>query len=705
MTADEMLTTLERWRDAGWLRQLDVALARFVAETDAQAPPSLLLATALVAHMEGRGHTGLLLSAVAATPEVALGWPEAGLPELTAALAGWPDDPALLRDRWAPCSAVEVDPMGENGACPLVLAGPVLMLRRHWREEAVIGRHLGAMLQSHSRFGPASAAFDPGLARTLLDRLFPVPPQPAGADTAPPSSADPASPDWQKIACALALRGRLTLVTGGPGTGKTYTAARMLVAMQALRAQAAPLRVGLTAPTGKAAARLRQSIAQALEPMRKATGDPLGLDAWASHLGPGRTLHALLGPRPDSRRFRHDASDPLALDVLIVDEASMVHLGLMARLLDALPPSARLVLLGDKDQLASVEAGAVMGELCRHAVIDAPAGPGVTPAADDGSGLVGAPGRPGYDAQTVDWVRQISGEAIPTTLHGPGSALSQQTVMLRRSRRFDGPIGHLAQRVHQGDPAGARSLLGANTGGAIAMIEAADPRRAVHLAVHGRHGGAPGHLAHVRRLAHRPAQATPHDGMDRRTAWERWVRDVLEGFDRFRVLCVRRDGTWGVSGLNQAIEQALARHGLPVQAGEWYEGRPVMVTRNDAALGVFNGDIGIVLRGPEDDRTLQAHFLEGDTLRSIPVGRLPQVETAFAMTVHKSQGSEFGHVALVLPDVDLPVLTRECVYTGITRARSALTLVAHDPTLLDRALRRPTLRVSGLGRRLQGIEA
>ena len=179
------------------------------------------------------------------------------------------------------------------------------------------------------------------------------------------------------------------------------------------------------------------------------------------------------------------------------------------------------------------------------------------------------------------------------------------------------------------------------------------------------------------------------------------MREVLEGFDAFRVLCVRRDGDWGVDGLNRAIEQALARHGLPVHDGEWYEGRPVMVTRNDAALGVFNGDIGIVLRGPAGDPTLRAHFLDGDALRSIPVGRLPQVETAFAMTVHKSQGSEFGHVALVLPEADLPVLTREGVYTGITRARRALTLVARDLALLDRALQRPTLRVSGLGRRLE----
>ena len=744
MTVQEVLVTLERWRAAGWLRDLDVALARFVAETDARAPASLVLAIAMVAHMEGRGHTGLMLPALATGTTVAdrhayanvgpgasLGWPEAGLPDLEAALGILPADDRARREAWGACEAVEIDPADAAGVSPLVLAGPVLVLRRHWREETLIARHLQARLRGGSGVSAPHAPVDPHAVRALLDQLFPAPAGTAGADGKPPEPGATAGPDWQKIAGALALRGRVTLVTGGPGTGKTYTAARLLVAMQALRGQAAPLRVGLAAPTGKAAARLRQSIAQALEPLHELPGDPLGLTAWAPQLGPGRTLHALLGPRPDSRRFRHDASHPLPLDVLLVDEASMVHLGLMAQLLEALPPQARLVLLGDKDQLSSVEAGAVMGELCRHAVVEEAAlaaEPGTPPPS-------GTPPRGGYDAQTVDWVRQVCGQDIPPALRGPGSALAQQTVMLRRSRRFDGPIGQLAACVNRGDSAGAHALLGRDVDGAVAAvaaIQAADPRRTVSLAVRGRHDTAPGYLAHVERLARRPVErSNPDDpGLPGRTdqtgsaaapapaapsapsaspapsaprsPWERWVREVLEGFDAFRVLCVRRDGDWGVDGLNRAIEHGLARHGLPVHTGEWYEGRPVMVTRNDAALGVFNGDIGIVLRGPAGDPTLRAHFLDGDALRSIPVGRLPQVETAFAMTVHKSQGSEFGHVALVLPEADLPVLTREGVYTGITRARRALTLVARDLALLDRALQRPTLRVSGLRRRLEG---
>jgi exodeoxyribonuclease V alpha subunit len=202
-----------------------------------------------------------------------------------------------------------------------------------------------------------------------------------------------------------------------------------------------------------------------------------------------------------------------------------------------------------------------------------------------------------------------------------------------------------------------------------------------------------GYRAHVDRLGRRAA-------LDGASAFEPWVREVLTGFDAFRTLCVVRDGPWGVNGLNRAIERALAGMGLPVQDSEWYEGRPVMVQRNDAALGLFNGDIGIVLRGPAGDRALRAWFADGEALRSVPVGRLPQVETAFAMTVHKSQGSEFGHVALVLPDADVPILTRELLYTGITRSRAAFTLLAKDEALLLQAIRRPTRRDSGLQRQL-----
>jgi len=511
----------------------------------------------------------------------------------------------------------------------------------------------------------AAGAVDAGRARQLLGQLFAAPTAASRIDEAT------AETDWQQVACALALRGRLTLITGGPGTGKTYTAARLLVLLQALHAGTQPLRIALAAPTGKAAARLRQSIDAALQGLQAQLGASLPLAAWSAQLGPARTLHALLGTRPGTRRFVHDASHPLDVDLLFVDEASMVHLEMMAMLLEALPPQARVILLGDKDQLASVEAGAVMGDLCQG-----PAG-------------VGAPAA--YRPETAAWLQMLTGRALPASAVGPGTDLMQQTVVLRHSRRFSGPIGQLAAAVNRGDGPGALSVLHGGHQAEISFVDARDAGLVPPLALDGRPGAPSGYRAYLERLHQRPAEAE---------AFDAWAQSVLTLFDGLRVLCAVREGAWGVAGLNVAIERALVAAGLLQRRGEWYEGRPVMVTRNDPALGVFNGDIGIVLRAPGasgDEGALRAYFADGAALRSVAVGRLADVETAFAMTVHKSQGSEFEHVVLVLPDEDVPVLTRELVYTGITRARRAFTLVAKGDAGLVSATARRTLRFSGLG--------
>jgi exodeoxyribonuclease V alpha subunit len=231
-------------------------------------------------------------------------------------------------------------------------------------------------------------------------------------------------------------------------------------------------------------------------------------------------------------------------------------------------------------------------------------------------------------------------------------------------------------------------------------VPAADTAVIARLAVQGRPAAgagveAAGYAACLQALAQRPAEAA---------AFEPWARALLAAFDRCRVLCALRSGPYGVAGLNAAIEAALQQQGVLKRGGEWYEGRPVMVTRNEAALGIFNGDIGLVLAAPgaDKDAPLRAWFLDGDTLRSVATSRLADVETAFAMTVHKSQGSEFAHVLLVLPPEDTPVLTRELVYTGITRARSAFTLVAPEPARLVTAAARLTRRLSGLAEAVRG---
>jgi exodeoxyribonuclease V alpha subunit len=260
--------------------------------------------------------------------------------------------------------------------------------------------------------------------------------------------------------------------------------------------------------------------------------------------------------------------------------------------------------------------------------------------------------------------------------------------MLRESRRFSGPIGQLALAVNAGDAARAATVLRSPSDG-IAWVEATSPQPVVDLADRGatKAGAAGGYRDYLEALAKRPADAG---------GFESWVLDVLRRFDGFRVLCALRDGPWGVTGLNLAIERSLGAKGLIGRRGEWYEGRPIMVTRNDSGLGVLNGDVGLVLRSPGKAGSLRAYFADGASLRSVAVGRLADVQTAYAMTVHKSQGSEFGHVALVLPDQYSPVLTRELVYTGITRSKDALTMVGSRWAVLAMAIARLTKRASGL---------
>jgi exodeoxyribonuclease V alpha subunit len=692
MTPAELLATLEAWRNAGWLRSLDLAIARFIHELDPGAPASLLLAAALTAQLEGRGHSALPLAELAADAEALLGWPGAGVAALRQTWAQtWaqahptgPGPGPAVPLPWRARAVLDVDPADDQGASPLVFSRGLMYLRRYWRYETRVAAQIGARTTAVASVASvASVGLDPGAsgtlsapgapgalgalgalgaatridplaARALLDSLF--------------GPTDPAAgTDWQKVACAVALRGRLSIVTGGPGTGKTYTAARLLVLLQALHAGPQPLRVVLAAPTGKAAARLRQSIQDALQGLRQQPGAAAMLGDWAERLAPARTLHSLLGTQPGTRRFRHDAANPLDLDLLFVDEASMVHLEMMAQLLEALPAGARVVLLGDKDQLASVEAGAVLGDLCQGAA--------------DG----GAAG--GYVPETAAWIGAASGQALPPSALGAGPALAQQTVVLRHSRRFDGPIGQLALALNGGDAATAIAMLQADPDGPVALRRVAESAALLPLAVDGRAGAAGGYGAYLQQLARRPADAA---------AFADWARSVLRHFDGFRVLCALREGPWGVAGLNGAIERALVAAGRLVRQGDWYEGRPVMVTRNDAALGVFNGDVGIVLRAPGADAALRCYFLDADELRSVAVGRLADVETAFAMTVHKSQGSEFAHVLLVLPDEDVPVLTRELVYTGITRASQAFTLGCRNTDQLAVAAARLTRRVSGL---------
>ena len=706
-----LLTTLRLWADQGWLRRLDSALAALLAELEPEASPTLLVSAALLAQMEGRGHTCLPLAPVVKDAQALLDWPPAAHAALQAVWMELPGTLAHWLDALRASTLVRVvikehkdqPPQNDQGQ-PLVLAGtaaaPLLYLRRYWLQEQQLAQALWQRAAQHRTVDEAAARqwlnrlFDPSPAGGKVAITTPSLAPPGGTATAPQDAATADTMDWQKMACAVALRADLTVITGGPGTGKTYTAARLLALLFAMAPQAQRLRVALAAPTGKAAARLRQSIDSALQELgarlgpvldQAATGEHqttqspgLNLAAFAQRIGAARTLHALLGARPDTRQFRFNASTPLDVDIVIVDEASMVHLEMMAALVQALPPGAKLILLGDKDQLASVEAGAVLGDLCR----------------DAGAGQ--------YDAATARYAQALTDCRLApeflATSYAP-DALAQQTVMLRHSRRFGGQIGKLATAVNAGDAPAALALFASDASGTLHASTEHKVQAVLRLAVHGR-PDAPACYADYLRLVQAGPGASGGDAQAAKEAHSAWAAAVLRAFDRFRLVCAVHEGDWGTRSLNLAVQLALTEAGLLKARGEWFVGRPAMVTRNDSALGVFNGDVGITLPALDPGAALRVYFLDGDTLRSVASSRLPHVETAFAMTVHKCQGSEFLHTALVLPGADARVLTRELVYTGITRARERFTLLQAQPGALEAAIARPSQRASGLALQL-----
>ena len=633
-----ILEALIRWRDTEQLRPLDLALARFLADEGGETDETVLLLAALASQQLGHGHICLDLDHLLADPD-ALFTSEAAETEMGPRpgelLAG--TTTVSLTEALAQSPAVDT---GE-GNTPLVLTGQRLYLRRYWQYEQTVADQLSRKL-AHETQPPANL-------RARLETLFDAP----GEQT-----------DWQKVACALATRSALTVITGGPGTGKTTTVVKLLGLLQSgAMENHRPLRIRLAAPTGKAAARLSGSIGAAVEAL------PFAASVKNEIPTEPTTLHRLLGRRPDSRHFRHHQHNPLHADLVVVDEASMIDLELMAGLLDALRPETRLVLLGDKDQLASVDAGAVLGDLCRDA------------------------DRGGYDETTCAWVEEQTGESIDA-FAGDGGALAQQTAMLRHNWRFrDAPgIGELAAAVNAGDPAAARAVWQAEHGD-LEQITLAGPRdrRLARTAV-------AGYSPYLQTLRNeRPASIDTE-------ANDAWAKKVLDAFTGFQLLCALRQGPAGAEGLNTLIAEALHQAGEIERAEGWYEGRPVMLTRNDYQLGLMNGDVGITLNVPDPDgaasRLRVAFPLPDGRIRMVLPSRLDAVETVYAMTVHKSQGSEFDHTALVLPGMDNPVLTRELLYTAITRAKKRFTLLRPNPAVVENAIARPTWRASGLAEQL-----
>jgi exodeoxyribonuclease V alpha subunit len=614
---------LRAFNDAGVLSAADVHVARRLTGLAGADDPSVALAVALAVRGPRLGHVYVDLATIRDTATV-----EAEEPVDLAALP-WPEV-----DQWTQ----QLRASGLAAADrPLNLDGTRLYLDRYWREE----RQLAADLRAFSEAAPADVRIDvlaSGLRR-----------QSAGRDDG-----------GQVLAAASAVLRRFAVVAGGPGTGKTTTVARIvaLLAEQAAAAGAAAPLVALAAPTGKAAARLAEAVheeARTLAVDEHIRAHLLALEA--------STLHRLLGRhRRSHSRFKHHRGNRLPHDVVIVDETSMVSLSLMARLVEAVRPEARLVLVGDPGQLTSIEAGAVLGDIV---------GP-----ATDGLRIGPAPRR---------LLAEATGRDVVAGDPPSGVTVGDGIVVLERVHRYGAGIAALATAVRRGDgDAVMAALAGASERVSWIPVDVGEP-------------GALDALTSVRDGAVAAARTV----IEAARAGE--AARAIAALGAFRLLCAHRRGPHGAETWMNQVEGWLAAQidGFAA-AGDWYPGRPLLVTANDYGLRLYNGDTGVIVATAPD--RVSAAFERRGEIDPISPSRLGAVETVYAMTVHKSQGSQFDTAAVLLPPPSSPVLTRELLYTAVTRAREHLILAGTEDAVRA-AVARPAARASGLRRRLWGEEA
>ncbi len=620
-----MTPILQRLLGLEIIAPVDLHFAQSMARLVGGATTEALLGAALASARTREGHVCVDLSRVAGTPI-------AGLPGRATGGLRWPE-----LDEWTGILA-ESELVGD-GLMPRPLAldraHGRLYLRRYWQYEQRLA------LQITARAALTDETLNLPRLREGVERLF--------SRTGP--RGDEAG--GQRRAAVMAVLRRFAIISGGPGTGKTSTVVKLLALLVEQAAAAGQKRPILTlvAPTGKAAARLVESIQSAKKslPCDDAVKRDIAEEA--------TTIHRCLRPIPGRPgRFRHDAENPLATDLVLVDEASMVDLALMVRLLDAVPPTARLILLGDRDQLASVDAGAVLGDLCN------------------------AEASRGFSAGFAGRVAEITGDPVPSSASArPDTGVWDCVAHLTKSYRYaeSSGIGVLARAVNAGDVAAVRRILSSGDYPDVTLhpfpeTGTGDELRA--LLVEG----------------YRP-YLTATGAAAKFTA-----------FNRFRVLCAHRHGPHGVDDTNDLAERALGSARLLTRSGATYAGRPVLVTTNDYNVRLFNGDIGLILEDEPARGRLVATFSTPDgKTRSLAPTRLPPHQTAFAMTIHKSQGSEFDEVVVLLPPGISPILSRELVYTAVTRARSRVTIFG-DAEVVAHAVARRIERASGLREAIWG---
>ncbi|WP_300174055.1 exodeoxyribonuclease V subunit alpha [uncultured Aliivibrio sp.] len=669
-----MLKQLQHLMDHGVLRPLDLQFAKFLGQQEKNSDKNLImLLAAMTSHELGKGHVCIDIEQV-----------EQG--DLFTLPAKYRD--ALLalvpeKNQWiSELSAASTISNGTE-ATPLAFDGTRLYLQRYWSFEQRVANRITKAAQSVTVNPQLSNTLDELFARQyhflfsglkklennnqvsrqqlVCDMLDVVGSSSSELDwqaidavllaATKSSELEPLDNliptkhcvNWQKVAAAVALTRRFSVISGGPGTGKTTTVTKLLASLVTQAQQDnKSIAIKLVAPTGKAAARLTESIGQAVQSIGLAPEVKEAIPTDAS------TLHRLLGYIPNQVDFRHNKSNPLHLDVLVVDEASMVDLPMMARLLDAVPEHARVILLGDKDQLASVEAGAVLGDICQFTKM-------------------------GYSQNQAQQLSQLTGYALPVQSHN--NAVADSLCMLQKSYRFDARsgIGQLAKAINEGSKFKVEAVWAKGFSDIRFHDLSNDSYNAmITMMVNGYRS----YLGHI------------HAGDKPEVA--------LKAFSQIQLLCAMREGDFGVVGLNQRIEKGLRKSDLIPHGDEvWYSGRPVMVTQNDYGVGLYNGDIGIAMPDPADQR-LRVYFdMPDGSIRGVLPSQLPEHETVYAMTIHKSQGSEFEHTVLALPAEFSPILTRELIYTGVTRAKKKLDLFATEK-VVARGVMIKTQRNSGL---------
>jgi len=609
-----LFSLLDELEQQSEIALFDIKFTQWLAKKLPESDPAQLLLNAIVSRDLTHGHVCIELSS------------------LESRLASWPSHIDVKARQILSGFDLSLQPqlghslidnmlIGDGSVItPLVLDQQRLYFYRYWQYECKVANWLMASTittdnQTNSHL------------KQQLDRFF----------------NNSEQPDWQRIAAAVTTRNNITIISGGPGTGKTTTVTKLLaihVENQLLLGK--KTRIELAAPTGKAAARLSESIADA-----KAK---LNLSEQVVKLIPeqGKTIHRLLGVRGKSKKYLHDMNNPLLADLLVIDEASMIDLPMMASIVDALAKHTRLVLIGDRDQLASVEAGSVLGDMCD------------------------SPQEHCYSAQLSTSLAQSCGYI---NAKQSSYAFCDNLAFLKKSYRFseDSGIGLLAHACNSGNAKEAQSVLKRGFNDLELLVANDDPQSLLASVL-------TGYSAYIDIINE---QTTPEQ--------------MLSVFNQFRVLCTLRVGSFGVENINAQIEKHFESTAKKIAANRWYIGRPIMITQNDNQMGLYNGDIGVACIDHNSGQ-LRVWFEQGNELRAVLPSRLPRHETVFAMTVHKSQGSEFDHVMFVLAH-GAKIINKELVYTAVTRAKKKFSYLGSIP-LLSQAICTSTKRVSGLAQRI-----